>query len=99
MQPTQLTREGYPYRAFATSHPRIVSAAQQLHRTEAAAQLLTLYLRAAVFGTHHALVSLFQLLLNSYELDEAVRNLTSRGVIEVQRIGKTEVVTLTTRDP
>jgi hypothetical protein len=44
-------------------------------------------------------VSLFQLLLNTDELDEAVRNLTSRGLVEVQRIGKTEVVKLTTRDP
>jgi hypothetical protein len=31
-----LTREGYPYRAFAPAHPEIVAAAQELARAEAA---------------------------------------------------------------
>jgi hypothetical protein len=93
-----LTREGYPYRAFAAAHPQIVSTARQLDRPEAAADLLRLYLRGAVFATRRKLASLFQLLLSASEVDNAIENLTGRRVVESQQSGKTDLIVYSDRD-
>jgi len=87
-----LTREGYPYRAFATSHPAIVSSARNLGRQEAAAQLLTIYLAAARFATRRNLMGLFQLLISEEEINETIEMLTTSGRARLSRLGKNEMI-------
>jgi hypothetical protein len=87
-----LTKEGYPYRVFATSHPAIVSSARNLGRPEAAAQLLTTYLAAARFATRRNLVGLFQLLVSVEEINETVQMLTTSGGAHLSRLGTNEVI-------
>lgn len=87
-----LTREGYPYRAFATSHPAIVSSARNLGRQEAAAQLLTIYLAAARFATRRNLVGLFQLLVSVEEINETIQMLAAAGRAHLTRLGKNEMI-------
>jgi len=87
-----LTREGYPYRLFASSHQRIVSTASGLRRPDAVAALLSAYLSAAVFGTRRKLRSVFQLLLSADDIDLGITELTDRGVVQPRRIGNAEVV-------
>ena len=87
-----LTREGYPYRVFANSHPGIVESASRLARQQAADALLSQYLEAAVFATRRKLASLFQLLVSPDEIDAAVRSLTERGLVESLRVEKTDVI-------
>jgi hypothetical protein len=87
-----LTREGYPYRVFATSHPAIVSSARNLGRQEAAAQLLTTYLAAARFATRRNLIGLFQMLVSVEEINETIQMLATSGRAYVSRLGKNEVI-------
>jgi hypothetical protein len=87
-----LTKEGYPYRLFAPSHPEIVATASRLSRPTAAADLLRTYLKPAVFATRRKLASLFQPLLTAAELEAALADLSTRGLIQPQRLGRTEVV-------
>ena len=87
-----LTRQGYPYRAFATSHHAIVSSARNLGRQEAAAQLLTIYLAAARFATRRNLMGLFQLLISEEEINETIEMLTTSGRARLSRLGKNEMI-------
>jgi Winged helix DNA-binding domain len=87
-----LTREGYPYRVFATTHPAIVSSARNLGRQEAAAQLLTTYVAAAGFATRRNLVGLFQLLLTVEEINETIQMLATSGRVRLSRPGKNEMI-------
>ena len=87
-----LTREGYPYRVFAASHPEVVESASRLLRQQAADTVLSAYLEAAVFTTRRKLASLFQLLLSADEVDAALRSLSSRGLVESGRVEETNVI-------
>ena len=87
-----LTREGYPYRVFATAHPEIVSSAQKLKRSESASQLLLSYLTAAQFATRRGLVSLFKLLLTPDEINGTVESQIHAGRLERARQGRNEVI-------
>src|SRR5690242_19040504 len=70
-----LTREGYPYRIFAESHREIVRIASGLSRQEAAAQLLTAYLAAALFVKRSKLLSMFKHLLTPEDSQIAIQTL------------------------
>ena len=87
-----LTREGYPYRVFASSHSAIVSSASDVGREEAAEQLLTSYLSAARFATRRNLTRLFQLLVSVEEIDRTIQILTASDHAHLSRVGKNEVI-------
>ena len=87
-----LTREGYPYRVFATSHPEIVASARNLGQQEAAAQLVTMYLAAARFATRRSLLGLFRLVLCAEEINDAIEMLVSAGCVHLVRLRKNELV-------
>ncbi|MBV9579303.1 MAG: hypothetical protein JO057_12010 [Chloroflexi bacterium] len=87
-----LTREGYPYRVFASAHPDIVSAARQLTLSEAAVDVLRQYLRAALFAHRRKLVSMLRELMSADEVDRAIRHLASEGIVAIDHSGKSEVI-------
>ena len=82
-----LSREGYPYRVFSTAHAGIILSASRLSRTEAARDLLTAYLSAAVFATERQLATLFKALLQLDEIRTCVQGLEEQGVVKrVQKL-------------
>lgn len=87
-----LTREGYPYRVFATSHSAVVRSASCLGQEEAAAQLLTNYLSAARFATRRNLARLFQLVVSVEEIDHTIQILIDSDHAHLSRLGKNEVI-------
>ena len=71
---------------------RRTGAAADLSRHDAAAQLLSAYLSAAVFAPIRKLPLLFQLLLSRAELDSSVAELIDSGQVDRARIGKADIL-------
>ena len=87
-----LTREGYPYRIFAEAHRQLVATATTMDRGDAASQLLTEYLGAAVFATRRKLFSIFKLLLSAEEIANSIDSMITRGVAELMRVPRDEII-------
>jgi len=85
-----LSREGYPYRIFATAHPLVVAAAKKLDRPAAATALLMTYLAPARFATRRTLLALFKSLLSADEIDAVIDRQTASGQLERVRYGREE---------
>jgi hypothetical protein len=83
-----LSREGYPYRAFAPAHPDFISSAALLSRSQAGVEVVKAYLAAAVVVSHRQLAKLFELLLSSAEVDDTIDMLRREGLAHSERQGR-----------